>query len=281
ARWWLGLDNLLSIQKQDPDGVFSPALRQDLIDEVSHLGAHAFTSRDGRLFDLLTGRVTFVNQRLAMHYGMSGITGDQHQPVPFPDSARVGVFTTAGMLTLNASTWQPTWPARRTGSLVERLLCREVPDAPVRALPTDPKLPLREQTIAFTGRDGCPVCHHILDPPGFAFLEFDSFGRFRAADVDGRAFDTTGTFPEGMLASPLPFRNADELMKGIASRPETFACVAQMYLRHALGREDPLDAPSAAEATALPAIARAFAAADGRFDALVDAVVRSEPFLQP
>jgi hypothetical protein len=279
-RRWLFLGVLETLIKVDPEGVLDPPLRQAMMDEAPALGTHLTLDVPGTLRDLLTAPFTFVNERLARHYGIPGVTGPELRRVSYPDGQnRVGVMTGAGVLTLFASLSSPSWPAKRGWLVSDPLLC----EFPIRSLlnpPTlDPQKSIRQQMIDTTKDSGCQGCHRTLDSPGFAFIGFDSFGRWRPERGHGPG-ETAGRMPATLLPDEPAFEGPAELAELLAGRPETARCFASRWLELAVDAERWVEPPPAFERS-LNAVRQSFSDSGHQLRPLVRAIVISEIFAAP
>jgi hypothetical protein len=185
----------------------------------------------GTVADLLTRRRTFVDERLAGIYGLSGITGDELVPVELPPE-RAGLLTLSGFLAWQAGREEPNLIGRG-GFVNDLILCADIPPPGMSVPPLPPPAPdatLRERIEAHTTACGS-ACHAPrINPIGFAYGRFDFEGRF---DPDPE-LDTTGTYPfEGGERS---FDGAVELAHLLAAQPEVHRCYAEHLLGYLEGR---------------------------------------------
>ena len=226
---------------------------------------------DRSALELLTADFTFVNERLARHYGIDGVRGEEFRRVSLAGTPRAGVLTHAGVLTVTSGPTR-TSPVKRGKWLLENVLGDPVPSPPPGLddlnAPGARPLTLRERLERHRSRAECASCHARMDPLGYALENFDAVGAWR--DRDGEApIDATGTLPDGRL-----FRGVAELRALLTERPERFArCLTEKLLVYALGRGlTPADRP------AVNRIVRHAGRNGYRFSSLVIAVVRSDPF---
>jgi hypothetical protein len=278
-RWWLLLDPLPSLDKEDPDGVLDPSLRRSMTEEAPALGVHLTLETRGTFADLLTAPFTFMDERLARHYGVAGVEGPAFRRVTYPAGQhRIGVMTGAGVLALFSSLSNPSWPAKRSWLVTDPFLC-VVPIRSFLPLPAaDPNRSIRQQMIAITDSPGCMVCHKYLNSPGFAFIGFDSFGRWRPAPGHGPG-ETAGWIPREILADEPRFDGPEELARLLASRPEASRCFASHWLRFAVDREGAAGGPVPPPLeSSLAEVHAAFAASGLQLRALVTAIVRTHAF---
>jgi len=227
---------------------------------------------DGSIIDLLTADYTFANERLARHYGIGGISGDQFRRVSLAGTGRVGVVTHASVLTVTSGP-SHTSPVRRGKWVLENVLGTQAPAPPpgVDGLKEDHaanRTTLRERLEQHRSRAECATCHAQLDPLGFGLENFDAVGAWR--DRDGEApVDASGGLPDGRV-----FRGPAELVAALAERPNDFArCLTRKLLIFGLGRSL---APG--DRNAVERVVRNAARNGYRFSSLVIALVRSDPF---
>ena len=279
AGQWLtlrALESQVPVVERFPD--FDDNLRQAFRREAELFFA-SIVAEDRSVLDLLTADYTFVNERLARHYGIPGVQGSRFRRVMLGDAheARRGLLGKGGILTVSSQPGR-TSPVQRGKWVLQNLLGVLPPDPP----PDVPDLPppssdpagnarepsMREKMERHRGSPACAACHRLMDPIGFALENFDAIGRWRtlehgapidASDVlyDGRPVDG----PAGLRAFLL--RYADQFVR----------TVTEKLLTYALGRGvEHFDMP------AVRAIVREAAADDYRFTGLVVGVVRSDAF---
>lgn len=186
---------------------------------------------DAPLTELLTADHTYVNERLAEHYGIEGPSGDEL--VRVEDSGRGGILTHGSFLTTTSHA-DRTSAVRRGKWVLGQLLCDEPPAPPpgVEDLPTREQVggTLRDRMEAHIVLDECRGCHASMDPIGFALEHYDGIGRWRD-DEDGLAIDATGTLPGGAS-----FDGAYELARVLAADDRFTSCVTRQMTTYALGR---------------------------------------------
>jgi hypothetical protein len=225
------------------------------------------------VLDLLTGAYTFVNERLARHYGLPGASGEEFRRVSLAETPRAGVLTQASVLTVTSGPTR-TSPVKRGKWVLENLLGTPPPAPPPGAdnlkEPANKATSLRERLEVHRSRSECASCHARLDPLGYALENFDALGAWR--DQDGTApIDASGTLPDGRS-----FRGPAELRALLASRPDDFVrCLTEKLMTYALGR-----GLTPTDRTAVDRVVRHARRNGYRFSSLVIAVVRSDPFLE-
>ncbi len=223
--------------------------------------------------DLLDADFTFVNERLAAHYGLPGVTGPAFRRVSTAGSSRGGLLTHGSLLTLTS---QPTRtsPVKRGKFVLGQLMCREPAPPPptVEAnLPT-PAVPtgtLRQQMEEHRKNPGCASCHVVMDAIGFGMEGYDAIGRFRTEDL-GFKVDATGALPGGAK-----FDGTAELSKLLKADPGLPTCVAQQLFTYGLGR-----GMQAADECALERISTEYVEKGASLTELLLALTRSAPFTQ-
>jgi hypothetical protein len=182
---------------------------------------------------MLDADFSFVNERLATHYGMSGVTGDAVQRVSLADAERRGLLTQASILMVTSYATR-TSPVKRGKWVLEQLLCEGPPPPPpgVEGLMNEmmPTGSARERMEAHRTDPVCSSCHAMMDPIGFSFEHYDGIGRYRDTD-NGFEIDPAGMLPDGtQFDGPLELST---LLTGDERLPR---CISQQLLTYALGR---------------------------------------------
>jgi mono/diheme cytochrome c family protein len=270
---WLQLRNLKTVapdRKLFPE--FDDRLRAAMLEETE-LFFEAIVREDRSILDLLDGDFTYVNGRLARHYGISGVYGDEFQRVSLAGSQRGGLLTQASILTVTSNPTR-TSPVKRGKWVLEQVLGTPPPPPPpnVPELATDAKAQLtgslRQRMEQHRANPSCAVCHNNMDALGFAFENFDAVGAFRARD---------GTFPidpSGTLPTGQSFQGPAELKAILKGKKELFSrCLTEKMLTYALGR-----GVESYDRATVEAINAALARNNYRFSTLVLESVKSEPF---
>jgi hypothetical protein len=237
---WLQLRNLESKVRPDiltfPD--FDDNVREAFRRETELL--FSFIVRENRsALELLNADYTFVNERLARHYGIPGVYGTRFRKVPVTDPNRRGLLGHGSILSMTSVATR-TSPVFR-GKYVLTTFLNTPPPPPLPNVPsleesakgaaTKPKT-VREQLELHRNSPTCAGCHRVIDPVGFALENFDSVGQWRTTDTDGSRLDTSGVLADGSkVDGPVALRNA------ILSRPEAFATtLTERIMTYALGR---------------------------------------------
>lgn len=273
AEQWLYLRNLESIT---PDGRLFPDfddnLRQAFRRETELLFEEIL--RDDRsVLNLLKSDHTWLNERLAKHYGISHIYGTRFRRVALePGSERGGLLRHGSILTVTSYATR-TSPVIRGKWILENILGTPPPPPPpdVPALDDNTvsaSLPVRERLLQHRKNAVCASCHNVMDPVGFALENFDAVGRWRTAE-EGQPIDASGGLPDGSQ-----FDGVNGLEAGLLKRPEIFVgTLTEKLLTFALGRGvEPYDGPAVRQ------VVRKARAADYRFSAIIIAIVNSTPF---
>jgi hypothetical protein len=274
ADQWLYLRNLASANpdmRTFPD--FDDNLRQAFRRETE-MFFESIMREDRSVLDLLRANYTFVNERLARHYGIPNIYGSRFRRVTFgPEDHRGGLLSQGSILTVTSYATR-TSPVIRGKWVLTNILGTPPPPPPpnVPALKEAGEsgkiLTVRARLAEHRANAACAGCHKLMDPIGFSLENFDAVGRWRNAD-NGTPVDADGGLPDGST-----FNGVAGLQKALLSRPELFvSTTTEKMLTYALGRgvED-YDAPAVRK---IEADARA---SDYRFSSLVLGIVNSVPF---
>jgi mono/diheme cytochrome c family protein len=274
AGQWLFLRNLaasIPVQQNFPD--FDDTLRESFRIETEMFVDSVFRE-DRSALDLLRSDYTFLNERLARHYGIPSVKGNRFRRVTLPpDSHRGGLLGQGSILTVTSYP-DRTSPVVRGKWILENLLGTP-PPPPIPGVPplkppsfADKVLTMRERIAAHRNSPVCASCHSMMDPLGLALEHFDGVGRWRALDESGVPIDASGALPDGTR-----FDGVDGLRTALLSSDRFVATLSEKMLTYALGRGlEYYDMP------AVRLIVRD-AARDGyRFTSLIKAIVESAPF---
>ncbi len=274
AAQWLFLRNLRVVA---PDvnafPEFDDNLRQAFQRETElFLGSQI--REDRSVADLLAADYTFVNERLARHYGIPNVYGNRFRRVTLVDEQRRGLLGQGSILTVTSYATR-TSPVVRGKWLLENILGAPPPPPP----PNVPELPeddaggqpasVRERMEQHRRNPVCASCHNSIDPLGFALENFDAIGKWRTTGEDGEPIDVSGTLPDGSA-----FVGPAELRDLLLSRREEFVSTAtEKLLTYALGRGlEYYDAP------AVRAILRDAAPNEYRWSSIILGIAKSAPF---
>jgi len=272
---WLDLDKLDSV---DPDPkifpAFTPALRQDFLQEVE-LFLGSVMLDDQSVVRLLDGNYTFLNERLARHYGIDGVRGPQFRRVPLTNEARFGLLGKGAVL-MRTSYGDRTSPVLRGAWVLGKLMGTPPVPPPPNVLidltihPGQKPKSLRERLAQHRTNSSCAHCHGVIDPLGLALENYDVTGQWRDYDHEANLpIDPNVTLPDGAAV-----HGVNDLRHDLLRRPELFVqTMTEKLLMYALGRElEFSDIPQ------VRAIVRAARTSDYRFSALVRGVVESDTF---
>jgi len=280
AGQWLQLRNL---DRAAPDKSQFPAFDDDLrraMRTESEMFFETIVREDRSVLELLDADFTFVNARLARHYGLDGVEGDRFRRVSLPAGggqdalhARGGVLTQAAILTVTSNPAR-TSPVKRGKWVLDNILGTPPPDPPpsVPRLQDDAKAvaagTVRQRMEQHRKDPDCAVCHKEMDALGFALENFDAVGAWRTKDGNF-PIDAAAQLPDGRS-----FNGPRELKAVLRGSKEQFArCLTEKLLTYAVGRGvEPYDRP------AVEGIVSAAKAGDYKFSTLVLGIVHSDPF---
>jgi hypothetical protein len=235
--------NVAKLAEIEPDArsfpyASGPAdLREDFRTELS-LFIESVFREDRSVMELLTADYTFVNERLALHYGIRDVKGDRFRRVQLTQSERYGLLGKGAILMLTS------YPTRTAPVLRGEWILDNITGTPPAAPP--PAVPalkeneagktfhsIRELMESHRSKPNCFSCHGVLDPLGFALENFDATGKYRTLDRDTRAvIDASGKLPDGTQ-----LRGPDDLRKALTARPDQFVqTMTEKLMTYALGR---------------------------------------------
>ena len=272
AEQWFQLRNLEMVAPDKGQfGTFDDELRRDMATETRMFFA-AVLSEDRPMLDLIDGDFTFLNGRLARHYGIQSVQGEEFRRVSLEGTPRGGVITQASVLTVTSNPTR-TSPVKRGKWIMENILGTPPPDPPA-------DVPMLKEQSVLTGSlrqrmeqhrkdPTCAVCHQTMDPLGFAMENFDAVGRWRTKDGEYE-IDASGVLPDGKS-----FNGPAELRKTLlAIGREDFAkCVTKKMLTYALGR-----GMEHSDAGYVDQITGVLTEGEYKFSSLILAIIESDPF---
>ena len=272
AGQWLQVRNVETVK---PDPVLLPfdeALRQAFLTETT-LFLTSIVHEDRSVLDLLSADYTFINQRLAEHYGIPRVFGSQFRRVPVADVNRRGLLGHGSVLTVTSYP-NRTSVVQRGKWILENLLGTPPPPPPADVPDLMPvhngkRLSMREQMQVHRANPTCAACHARMDPIGFALENYDAAGQWREMDA-GTPIDASGMLPDGT-----EFRGPAGLSQLLLTkyRDEFVRTSVEKLLTYALGRGvEYYDAPT------IRSIVRATARDNYRISSLILAIVKSAPF---
>src|SRR5678815_3539657 len=272
---WLQLRNLES--KVRPDILAFPDFDDNIRDAFRRETELLFGNvlRNNRsVLELLSADYTFVNERLARHYGITGVYGSRFRRVPVTDPNRRGLLGHGSILAMTAVATR-TSPVLRGKYIISNLMNTPplpppavVPDLEESATKDRPST-VREQLERHRASPTCAACHRNIDPVGFALENFDAVGQWRVQTREGLSIDSAGVLTDGTKID-----GPSALRKALLSRPDVFTgTVTEKLLIYALGRGlEPIDMPVVRN------IVRSAASQDYAMQAILLGIVKSDPF---
>jgi len=276
AAQWLRLQD---VEKVHPDPNFYPNFDNNLAASMrreTELFFNSLVREDRSVLDLYRADYTFVDERLARHYGFQGVTGDQFRRVPYPDDTRRGLLG-QGSILVQTSLANRTSPVLRGKWVMEVLMGTPPPPPPPDVPPLDDTgeskdgrmLTTRERMEIHRKNPTCNSCHRFMDPIGLALDNFDVTGKWRVRE-NGQRLDTRGDFYDGT-----PVTKPAELLAALLKRPEPLVrTFTENLLAYALGRRtEYFDQPT------IRAIVKAASANDYRMSSFILGVIKSDAFL--
>ena len=273
AGQWLYIRNVNVINpSKDVFPQFDENLREAFRKETE-LFFESMLREDLSVLDLLRADYTFVNERLARHYGIAGVYGNRFRRVPLESGNRRGLLGQGSILTVTSIS-NRTSPVVRGKWVLENLLGTPPPEPPANVPALKERgqggeaLTMREQMEQHRASPTCAGCHRLMDPIGFALENFDGIGRWRDADA-GDPINTSGVLPDGN-----EIEGVEELREALLGRPEQIVHTAtEKLLLYALGRGiDYYDAPVVRK------ILREAAPSGYRWSSIILGIVKSAPF---
>jgi hypothetical protein len=280
AGQWLYLRNLKNMQpnsEEFPD--FDDNLRQAFEQEASLFFA-SVVREDRNVLDLMTADYTFLNERLAQHYGIPNVYGSHFRRVTLSEEARRGLLGKGAVLMVTSHT-DRTSPVVRGKWVLENLLAAPVPPMAANVPPLNEDanrggriLTMRERMEEHRRNPACAQCHKIMDPIGLSMENFDAVGAWRMRDGDSVTGPGTPIDAQGELLDGTKINGVVTLRQALLRQPDLFVgTVVEKLMIYALGRGlQPYDMPS------VRAIVRETAQNDYRFSSIVMGIVNSTPF---
>jgi hypothetical protein len=275
AGQWLYLRNL---KNQVPNSLEFPDFDDNLrvaMQRETELFFQSIMREDRNVVDLMTADYTYVNERLAKHYGIPNVYGSQFRRVTLTSDTRRGLLGKGSILMVTSHT-DRTSPVVRGKWILENLLGAPVPPPPANVPPLKETadrpggkvLTMRERLAEHRTDPACSSCHSIMDPLGFALENFDAVGAYRTREAR-IPIDATGQLLDGTRVD-----GVDSLRKALLKNPEMFVqTFTEKLMTYSLGR-----GISYYDMPAVRAIVRDAATKDNRFSAIVMGIVKSTPF---
>lgn len=274
ANQWLYLRNLDST---NPDmrifAGFDDNLRQAFRRETELFLSDVF-QQDRSVLDLLSAKYTYLNERLAKHYGIPSVYGARFRRVDLDENSHRGGLLRQGSILTVTSYADRTSPVIR-GKWILGNLMGVAPPPPPSGVPKLPEVhgvenpfSMRERMAQHRANPACAGCHKLMDPPGFSMENYDGVGRWRTREA-GRLIDASGGLPDGST-----FTGVEGLQKALLSRPEAFvSTMTEKLMTYSLGR-----GVTYADAPAVRKIVRDSCQDGYHFSSLVLGIVNSTPF---
>lgn len=264
---WMPLDFLGKVRSID-DG-----LRQAL-DTETRLFLESQIREDRNALDLWTANYSFLNDRLARHYGISGISGSEFRRVTFSDNTRAGILGQGSFLAVTSDA-NRTSPVQR-GKMVLSMFFGVDPPAPPPNVPpikTDDDRTMRARMEAHRTNPSCSACHMSFEPLGLALENFNSTGQWRTTDA-GVPVDVSGAFVDGTK-----FSGPAELRAGLLKYRDAFySSITEKLFGYALGRDGRPWRVYDYEMPSVRVVLREAAANDYRWSSIISGIVKSTPF---
>lgn len=276
ASQWLHLRNLDSIT---PDARLFPDFDDNLrlaMRTETQMHVRNLIENDRSVLDLITANHTYLNERLAKHYGIAHVYGSRFRRIDLPaDSERGGLLRQASILTVTSYATR-TSPVIRGNWVLENIIGAPAPPPPddvpaleeTEAAAMDVKQTVRERLAKHRKDPACASCHNLMDPVGFSLEQYDAVGRWRTREA-GRPIDAAGGLPDGS-----EFVGVAGLEAAILKRPKLFVtAMTERLMTFALGRGVGLN-----DGPAVRRIVKRASEDDYRFSSIAIAIVRSTPF---
>ena len=235
---WLEVDDLPKKAKDPNIYDLNEGMRQAMLDETSQFFVELFRT-GGTIGELYGADFTMLNQPLAEFYGLVGVSGDAFTRVSLDGRRPTGILGHASFLTEHALADNSS-PVQRGVTVRERLLCQDLPPVP-EDLDTNLAAPdgfatNRERYAEHSANAVCAQCHRSIDPVGFAFEEYDAFGRFRT-DEGGLPVDASGELSD-VIGGPIQLDGVGSLSDYLTSSDEARACLIRYWSYYAYGRDE-------------------------------------------
>ncbi len=272
AAQWLEFRNL-DLVKPDPDRFpsWNPQLKNAMQEETRRFFLD-LARGNGSILDMIDAKYTYLNETLARHYGIDGVSGNEFRKVVLPDARRGGILSMASVLTVSSYATR-TSPVLRGKWVLENVLNAPPPPPPPDVQLLDEKtigtrMSMREQLKLHRSNATCASCHARMDVLGFGLENYDAIGAWRTKDGNFD-LDASGTFPSGES-----FSGPEQLKKLLAANPKPFAdCFAEKLMTFALGR-----GVERSDRRSMAAIVKTAAAQQFRMQAFIVEIVKSAPF---
>jgi hypothetical protein len=272
---WLHTEQIPSIEKDTAVfTTFSSDLVPLMTEETRRFLDYVVWDGPGTLQALLTSPTTFVNDKLAGYYGVSGASGSSFTQVDLDATKHAGILTQGGVMAMLGKANQ-TAPVQRGKFIREQLLCHPLPPPPANIMikPPDvsPTLSTRERFAAHRTQELCATCHNLMDPIGLGFENYDGAGMYRTME-NGKLIDASGEVMQSDITGT--FNGAVDLAPKLAGSKEVQSCVVKSWFRYAYGRAETND-----DACTLQGVGQKFEASQFNLKSLVVALTTTDAFL--
>jgi Protein of unknown function (DUF1588)/Protein of unknown function (DUF1592)/Protein of unknown function (DUF1585) len=272
---WLKLDQMTNLDK---DAAVFPKFTNDLAplmaEETRRFLDYVVWQGGGKVEDLLTSPVSFVNPKLAAYYGVSGVSGSGFSQVKLDPATNAGFLTKGGLMAMLGKANQ-TAPVQRGKFVREQLLCMPLQPPPANIMIKPPEisttLSTRERFAAHRTQPLCANCHDLMDPIGLGFENYDGAGHYRTTEND-KTIDASGQVLQSDIDGT--FDGAVDLAKRLAASDQVRDCVATSWFRYAYGRAETNE-----DVCTLAVVNQKFAEAKYDLKALLVSLTETDAFL--
>lgn len=273
---WLGFEDVGIRRRQDP--IDNPWCTESLMTAMraeSALFLHSLIRNDRPLSELINARYTFLNEELAKHYRIRGITGEAMRKVNLKTQLRGGILTQASVLSITAFP-DRTSPVVRGHWVLDTILGTPPPEPPPNVSEISEQvlerddLSFREKVQQHSNDINCRSCHQEMDPIGFSLENYDNFGRYRTRQF-GEKIDARGQLPDGTQ-----FDGSEQLKNVLVSQrlPSLTRQITEKMLTYALGRQ-----LEYYDEQTIRTIVKKTTENNYRFQSLIKSIINSQPFL--
>jgi Protein of unknown function (DUF1592)/Protein of unknown function (DUF1588)/Protein of unknown function (DUF1595)/Protein of unknown function (DUF1585)/Protein of unknown function (DUF1587) len=269
---WLSMYGVDELEKDPIFPTYTPEVAKAMLGEASAFVGETLFAQGGKLEALLTSTASFLNEPLAKHYGVQGITGTDLRKVELNPAQRAGILTRGAFLARHSKEVD-SFPIMRGLQVLHQVLCQVVPE-PTIMLPPPPEqqkgVTTRKLYEDFTKDAACQVCHTRINGVGFAFEHYDASGAYRDTE-ENQPIDASGKLE--LASGTISFKNAIDFSQQIAKTPEARDCLSRNWLRFLLRREE-----SKLEGGSLKAVNQAFEASNYDMRELIVSLTKTRAF---
>ncbi|HVY26220.1 MAG TPA: DUF1592 domain-containing protein [Polyangiaceae bacterium] len=271
---WLHLDRYATLEKDTQIfSAFTPEIPALFAEETRQFLDHWLWDGEGDVASLFTAPYTFMNQKLAAYYGVTGPSSDAFARVELAPEQRQGLLGQGGLLAVLAKANQ-TGPVQRGKFVREQFFCQDIPPPPagvvIKAPDLSPTLSTRERFGQHSQDPTCQGCHGLMDPIGLSLESIDGSGRYRGME-NGKAIDVSGE----VLQTDVPgtFSGLPGLAQKLASSAQVKTCLARAWFQYAYGR-----AQTDEDSCTLAKLDQRFAASGYKLKDLLVALTETDAF---